>query len=108
MNNVSVVEDLLTLNILLYDADILDENILGELARRSVQKYENSVQLLSYNNYLCFVSNNNAVFQSFCCPERDTFLTRTFNWKKIQPVVVNEFKMSISGTYIKWKHRETL
>ena len=40
MKDIPIVEDLLTLNILLYDIDIVDGNIVGELARRSVQKYE--------------------------------------------------------------------
>ena len=41
MINNPVVEDLITLNILLYDIDIGDRNIVGELARGSVQKNEN-------------------------------------------------------------------
>ena len=52
MNDIPTVEDLLTLNILLYDIDIVDGNIIGELARRSVQKYENTVRLLRYNNHI--------------------------------------------------------
>ena len=40
MNDIPLVGDLLTLNILLYDIDIVDGNIIGELARRSVQKYD--------------------------------------------------------------------
>ena len=47
MSVIPTVEDLLTLNILLYDIDIVDGNIVGELARRSLQKYENTVRLLS-------------------------------------------------------------
>ena len=42
MNDIPFVEDLLALNIVLYDIDIVDGNIVGELARRSVQKYENT------------------------------------------------------------------
>ena len=38
--DISIVEDLLTLNVLLDDIDIVDWNNIGELARRSVQKYE--------------------------------------------------------------------
>ena len=79
MNDISFVEDLLTLNIVLYDIDIVDGNIIGELAKRSVQKYENTVRLLRYNNYICYVNNINAVFQSFRCPNCDTFFNRTFN-----------------------------
>ena len=66
MNNIPTVEDLLTHNILLYDIDIVDGNIVAELARRSVQKYENTVWLLSYSNHIWHVNNINAVFQSFC------------------------------------------
>ena len=72
MNDIPLVGDLLTLNIL-YDMDIMDGNIIGELARRSVQKHENTVRLLRYNNHICYVKNINAVFQSFRCPNCDTF-----------------------------------
>ena len=67
-NGIPIVEDLLTLNILLYDIDFLEGNIVGELARRSVQKYENTLRLLRYNNHICYVNNINAVFQNFALP----------------------------------------
>ena len=79
INDIPTVEDLLTLNILLYDIDIADGNIVGELARRSVQKDEITVRLLRYNNHICYVNNINAVFQFFHCPNCDTFFNRTFN-----------------------------
>ena len=78
-NDIPTVEDLLTLNIFLYVIDIVDGNIVGELARRSVKKYDNSVRLLRYNIHICYVNNINAVFQSFRCLNCDTFLNRTFN-----------------------------
>ena len=56
MNDIPIVEDLLTLNNLLYDIDIVDGNVIGKLARRSVQKNENTVRLLRYNNHICFVT----------------------------------------------------
>ena len=79
MNNIQVFEDLLTLDILLHDIDIKNGNIIGQLARRSVQEYENKWQLLRYDNHLCFGSNINAVFQSFCCPNCDILFKGTFN-----------------------------
>ena len=82
MNDIPFVEDLLTLNIVLYDIHIVDGNIIGELARRSVQKDENSVRMLRYNNHICYVNNNNAVFQSFRCPNCDNFFNRTFNLER--------------------------
>ena len=65
MNDIPTVEDLLTLNILLYDIDIVDGHIGGEFARRSGQKYENTVRLLRYKNHICYVNNFNAIFQFF-------------------------------------------
>ena len=82
MNDIPIVEDLLTLNILLYDIDNVDGNIIGELARRSVQKYDNTVRPLRYNNHIFYVSNIIAVFQSFRCPNCDTFFNRTFNLER--------------------------
>ena len=38
MNNSPVVEDLLTFNTLLFVIDVVDGNVIGELARLSVQK----------------------------------------------------------------------
>ena len=46
MNGIPIVEYLLTLNILLYDVDIVDANIIRELARRCVEKFVNTVRLL--------------------------------------------------------------
>ena len=83
MNDIPTVEDLLTPNILLYDIDIVDGNITGELARRSMQKYNNTVRLLRYSNYICYVSNINAVFQAFRCPNCDTFFSRAFNLERL-------------------------
>ena len=82
MNDIPTVEDLLTLNIVLYDIDIVDGNIIGEVARRSMQEYENTVRLLRHNIRICYVSNINAVFQSFRCPNCDTFSNRTFNLER--------------------------
>ena len=82
MNDNPTVEGLLTLNILMYDIDIVDGNIVGELARRSVQKYENTARLLRYNNHMCYVNNFNAVFQAFRCPNCDTILSSTINLER--------------------------
>ena len=57
----------------------MDSNIVGKLAKRNFQNYENTVRLLRYNNHICYVNNFNAVFQSFRCPNCDTFFNRTFN-----------------------------
>ena len=60
----------------------MDGNIVGELAKRSVQKGENTVRLLRYNNRISHVNNVNAVFQTFRCPNCDTFFNRTINLER--------------------------
>ena len=81
MNVIPIVEDLL-LNICLYDIDIVDGNIILELARRRMLKYESTLRLLRYNNHICYVNNIIAIFQSFRCPNCDTFFNRTFNLER--------------------------
>ena len=82
MNDIPIVEYLLILKILLFDIDTVDGNIIGELARRSVQKYDKTVRLLRYNNHICYVSNIKVVFQSFRCPNCDSFFNRTFKLER--------------------------
>ena len=101
MNDIPFVEDLLTLNILLYVIDIVEGNIIGELARGSVEKYKISVRLLRYNNHICYVNNINAVFQSFRCPNCDTFFNRTFDLERHLTTCSERVKMSIRGKYLK-------
>ena len=80
LNDIPVVEDLLTTNTLLQDIDIVDGNIIGELAWRSVQKYENTVGLLRYTNHKFYVSNINAVFMSFHCSNCDNFFQQNIQF----------------------------
>ena len=43
MIDIAEVEEMLQLNIFLYDIDFVDGELIGELARRSIQKFEKSV-----------------------------------------------------------------
>ena len=79
LNDVPNVEDLLQLKIFLYDIDFADGELIGELCRRSIQKYEKTVKLLRYNNHICYVNNINALFKAFRCTTSDTFFSKTGN-----------------------------
>ena len=76
------MEELLQLNIFLYDIDFVDGELIGELCRRSTQKYENSVKLLRYNSHICYVNNINALFKAFRCTTCDTFFSKTGNLER--------------------------
>ena len=76
------VEEMLQLNIYLYDTDFADGELIGEIERRSNQKFEKSVKLLRYNNHNCYVNNINALFKAFRCITCDTFFSKTGNLER--------------------------
>ena len=82
MNDFPKVEDSLQLNIFLYDIDFVDVELIGELCRRSIQKYENSVKFLRYNNQICYVNNINVMFKAFRCTTCDTVFSKTGNLER--------------------------
>ena len=77
MTDIPKVEEMLQLNIFLYYIDFVDGELIGELARRSIQKFEKSVKLLHYNNHICYVSDMNSFFKSFRCSTCDTIFSKT-------------------------------
>ena len=79
MNDILFVEDLLTLNIVLYDIDIVDGNIIGELARRSVQKYENTVRLLRYASVSGHCLDSSCKSMECVSRKREFFLSQKEN-----------------------------
>ena len=82
MTEMPKVEEMLHLDICLYDIDFVDGELIGELCRRSIQKYEKSVKLLRYNNHFCYVNNINALFKAFQCTTCDTFFSKTGNLER--------------------------
>ena len=76
------VVEMLQLIIFLYDIDFVDGELIGELARRSIQKFEKSVKRLPYNNHICYVNNINALFKAFRCTTCDTFFSKTGNLER--------------------------
>ena len=60
----------------------MDKELIGELCRRSIQKYEKSVKLLRYNNHICYVNNINALFKAFRCTTCDTFFSKKENLER--------------------------
>ena len=82
MTDIPKVGEMLQFNIFLYDIVFVDGELIGELARRSIQKFEKSVKLLRYNNHICYVNNINAFFKTFRCTTSDTFFSKTGNLER--------------------------
>ena len=77
MTDIPKVEEMLLLSIFLYYIEFVDGELIGELARRSIQKFEKNVKLLGYNNHICYVSDMNSSFKSFRCSTCDTIFSKT-------------------------------
>ena len=107
MTDIPKVEEMLQLNIFLYDIDFVDGELIGELARRSIQKCEKSVKLLRINNDICYVNDMISFFKSFRCSSCDTIFSKTGNLerhlitcservKHIYPKNVNQLRGTLS------------
>ena len=79
MDDIPSVEVIVGINIFIYEIDLFDGAMVGELARRSIKKYEKNVQLVRYNSHICYVDNINALFKAFRCPICDTYFQKTGN-----------------------------
>ena len=76
------VENAIKHNIFIYDIDIVDGDFVGELARRSIEMYEKNINLLRYNNHICYVDDINTFFKRFRCPSCDTFIQKAGNFNR--------------------------
>ena len=82
MTDNSKVAEMLQLSIFLYDIDFVDGELIGELARRGVQKFEKSIKLSRYSNQNFYVSDINSFFISFRCNTCDTMFSKTGNLER--------------------------
>ena len=59
LKDIPKIEDFFQLNIFFYDIDFVDGELIGELCRRSIQKFEKSVKLLHYNKTITLLLQQN-------------------------------------------------
>ena len=58
-DQIPIIEELIKQNIFVYDFDIEDGEIIGELVRRSVERCDKNIKLLRYNIHICYVNDIN-------------------------------------------------
>ena len=72
MDDFPSVEDIVRINIFIYDINLIDGAMVGEFARRSIKNFEKNVQLVRYSSHICYVDNILKLFKAFRCPTCDT------------------------------------
>ena len=72
-----IIEEQIKQNIFIYDFDIEHGEIIGELVRRSVERYDENIKLLRYNNHICYVNDINNFLKKFRCPSCDVFFNHS-------------------------------
>ena len=82
MDDFSSVEHIVAINIFIYEINFFDSSMAGELARRSIKKYEKNVQLIRYKSDICCVNKIHALFKPFCCPTCDTYFQKTGKFER--------------------------
>ena len=81
-DQIPIIEELIKQNIFIYDFDIEDGEIIGELVRRSVERYDENIKLLRYNNHICYVNDINKFFKKFRCPSCDVFFNHSGHFNR--------------------------
>ena len=82
MDDIPSVEDIVGINIFIYDIGLVDGAMVGELARRSNKKYEKNVQVIRYKSHICYVDNIHAFYKVFRCTTCDTYFKKTGNLER--------------------------
>ena len=69
-------------NMFIYNFDIHEGEYVGELARRSIGRFDKTVKLLRFNNHIIHTNDIDSFFKCFRCPSCDTFFNKSDNFNK--------------------------
>ena len=81
-DDLALVEIIVERNIFIYNFDIQEGEYVGELARRSIGKFEKTVKLLRFNNHIIHTNDIDSFFKCFRCPSCDGFFNRSDNFNR--------------------------
>ena len=86
LDQILIIETLVEKNIFIYDFAIEDGEIVGdgevELIQRSIERCEENIKLLRYNNDICYVNDINKFFKKFRCPSCDVFFNHSGHFNR--------------------------
>ena len=82
VEDLHVVEEIVQRNIFIYDFDFQEGEYVGELARRSIGRFDKTVKLLRFNNHIIHTNDFDSFFKCFRCPSCDTLFNKSDNFNK--------------------------
>ena len=77
-----VVEETVQRIIFIYDFDIQEGKYVGELAQRSVGRFDKTVKILIYINHIIHSNDIDNFFKRFRCPSCDIFFRKSDHFSK--------------------------
>ena len=81
-HQILIIEELIIQNIFIYDFDIEYGEIIVELVRPSVERYNENIKARRYNNHICYVIDINKFFKKFRCPSCEVFFNHSGNFNR--------------------------
>ena len=105
LNDIPKVEALFQLNISLYDIDFLDGELIGELWRWRVQKYEKKFQAPTVQQSHLLRQQNQCIVQSLPVYRVTQFSQRWGIWNDISLLVVIVLNIFTQIMFMHWEKR---
>ena len=103
LNDIPKIENLLQLNIFLYDIDFVDGDLIGKLARRSFQKYEKNSNF--YTTTITFATSTTSTqcLKPSGVQRKTHFSQRRGIWNDIWLLVVIVLNIFIQRMFTNWE-----
>ena len=79
VEDLPAVEEFVHRKILIYDFDIQEDEYVGDLAQRSIGRFDKTIKLLRFNNHIIHTNDVDSFFKCFRCPSSDPFFNKSHN-----------------------------
>ena len=92
-DQIPILEKILSVNVQVYSVYFDNHRqLLGELCHRSEFKFKRTVNVISFNAHICWVSDINSILKKMRCYNCDQFFDRSFNLERHLKVCDGQIK----------------